>query len=411
MLADRVTIVTPGPVAMSDRVRDACGAQARYHHQPAFRTAFRDTETLVAKVLRTRHEVVLLPAEAIGGLEAAAQALVCPGTPVLNLVSGVFGAGMSKLLKTLGADLHELTAAYDDVVAPDAVARYLDEHPGIKLLVMTHCETPSGTLADCGTIGPIARDRGVLTLVDCVSSVGGVEFDTDRWGIDVAVTGPQKCLAGPTGYSLIAVSDPAWAMMEQNSCAPHRYLSLPGWRAHRRQGSFAFTPFAGALYGLQAACEQFLEDGHYTVFDRTRRAADIFRAGITAMGLPQWPRTPGIAAPCVTAIRVPDSITPGSIQDLALQRCGVQISLGYGAGPIIRVGHMGEALYGLVPVDAVIAVGHALAKLKFLDPDRVGDGVTAALQEMDSVPGPRDVSPPLPFQADAWPVGRLRSQL
>ena len=114
---------------------------------------------------------------------------------MLNLVSGVFGKGMGYWLKDFGAELHELEVPYNDSVDPADVQGYLDEHPEIELLTVVHSETPSGTLHDLAAIGPIARAHGVMTLVDCVSSLGGIEFRTDDWQVDVAVAAAQKCLA------------------------------------------------------------------------------------------------------------------------------------------------------------------------------------------------------------------------
>ena len=138
--------------------------------------------------------------EAVLGLEAAGRGLVQPGTPVLNLVSGVFGKGMGYWLKDFGAELHELEVPYNDSVDPADVERYLDEHPEIEVLTVVHSETPSGTLHDVAAIGPMAHGRGVLTIVDCVSSLGGIEFRTDDWQIDIAVAAAQKCLGGPPGH-------------------------------------------------------------------------------------------------------------------------------------------------------------------------------------------------------------------
>src|SRR5205814_2139724 len=82
---------------------------------------------------------------------------------------------------------------------PADVERYLDEHPGIELVTVVHSETPSGTVCDVSAIGPIAHAHGALTLIDCVSSLGGIPFSTDERQLDVCVAGAQKCLGGPPG--------------------------------------------------------------------------------------------------------------------------------------------------------------------------------------------------------------------
>src|SRR2546423_12172971 len=196
--------LSAGPVTASPRVLAALGSPLVYHYDPAFLEAFRRTEMKLAQIFLTGNDVLLMQGEAVLGLEAAARGLVQPGTPVLNLVQGVFGKGMGYWLKDFGAELHELEVPYNDAVDPADVERYLDEHPGIELVTVVHSETPSGTLCDVSAIGPIARAHGALTLVDCVSSLGGVELRTDGGQLGVRVARPPKGLRGAPRASLLS---------------------------------------------------------------------------------------------------------------------------------------------------------------------------------------------------------------
>jgi pyridoxamine--pyruvate transaminase len=275
-----------GPTTLSARTLAALGSPVTYHYDPVFLAAFRRTEAKVGRVFGTRNEIILLQGEAVLGLEAAARSLVRPGMPVLNLVSGVFGKGMGYWLKGFGAELHELEVPYNEAVTPEAVEEFLDAHPEIELLCAVHSETPSGTFQDCSRIGPAARSRGVLTLIDCVSSLGGMTFEPDTWQLDVCVAGPQKCLGGPPGMSLLAVSPRAWAAIERNPAAPRAsFLSLLDRRDQwHGQGQFPYTPSVSDLHGVEAACDQVLEEGIPASIARHEAAAAACRAGVTAMG-------------------------------------------------------------------------------------------------------------------------------
>jgi pyridoxamine--pyruvate transaminase len=371
--------LSAGPSPASARTLAALGSPITDDHDPVFLDAFRRTEALVGQVFRTGNEIILMQGEAILGLEAAARALVRPGMPVLNLVSGVFGKGMGYWLKAFGAQLHELETAYDDAIDPAAVAAYLDEHPEIELLSVVHCETPSGTFNDCAAIGPIARSRGVLTLVDCVASLGGMPFDTDAWQLDVCVAGPQKCLAGPSGMSLVAVSAPAWAAIEANPAAPRAsFLSLLDWReSWHGRGQFPYTPSASEVHGVAAACDQLLAEGLSAAAARHAAAARACRAGVAAMGLRIWPAREDVAAASVTAIAMPGGLDHQAVRDHARARYGVMLADGQGAGNLVRIGHMGPTASGLNPVIGLMALGRSLADLGV--PVRTGDGVEAAL--------------------------------
>src|SRR5439155_5518136 len=263
LMRDPGFTLSAGPVMASPRVLAALGSPITYHYDPAFLEAFRRTERKLAEIFRTENDILLMQGEAVLGLEAAARSLVKEGTPVLNLVQGIFGKGMGYWLKDFGAELHELEVPHNDAVEPADVERYLQEHPEIELVTLVHSETPSGTLCDAAAIGASARAHGALTLVDCVSSLGGIPFRTDEWQLDVCVAGPQKCLAGPPGMSLMTVNEAAWDRIRSNPQAPRAsFLSMLDWKEQWLDGDkFPFTPSVSDVHGVEAACDELLEEG------------------------------------------------------------------------------------------------------------------------------------------------------
>jgi pyridoxamine--pyruvate transaminase len=372
--------LSAGPTMAYPEVLAAQGRQITYHYDPAFIELFRRTEHKVGELFLTQNDVLLMQGEAVLGLEAAGRGLVHPGTPVLNLVSGVFGKGMGYWLKDFGAELHELEVPYNDSVDPAEVERYLDEHPEIELLTVVHSETPSGTLHDVAAIGPIAHSRGVLTIVDCVSSLGGIEFRTDDWQIDVAVAAAQKCLGGPPGITLMTVSDAAWDRIRANPSAPRAsFLSMLDWKEQWIDGDkFPFTPSVVDMHGIEACCDVVLAEGLDASIARHELCGRAARAGVRAMGLELWPRSDEVTAACVTAITVPDGLTDIQVRSHCRERYGVMISGGQGAGNLVRIGHMGPTARSLYPVVGLLAVGRTFADLGV--PVKVGDGAEAALE-------------------------------
>ncbi|MDH4104413.1 MAG: alanine--glyoxylate aminotransferase family protein, partial [Thermoleophilia bacterium] len=288
--------------------------------------------------------------------------------------------GMGYWLKDFGAELHELEVPYNDSVDPVDVERYLDEHPKIDLLTVVHSETPSGTQHDLAAIGPIARAHGVMTIVDCVSSLGGIEFRTDDWQVDVAVAAAQKCLGGPPGITLMTVTDAAWERIRANPAAPRAsFLSMLDWKEKwLDDGVFPFTPSVVDMHGIEACCDELLEEGLDSSIARHDLAARACRAGVKAMGLELWPRNEEVTAACVTAIAVTEELTDIQVRAHCRERYGVMISGGQGAGNLVRIGHMGPTANSLYPVVGLSAVGRTLADLGVQV--KLGDGVEAALE-------------------------------
>ena len=368
-----------GPTAATARTLAALGSPIIYHYDPVFLDAFRRTEAKVGQLFRTKNEIILMQGEAVLGLEAAARSLVRPGMPVLNLVSGVFGKGMGYWLTGFGAELHELEVPYNDSLDPGDVDRFLDGHPEIELVTVVHSETPSGTLNPVAEIGPIAKRHGALTLVDCVSSLGGIPIWPDEWQLDVCVAGPQKCLAGPPGMSLMAVSEDAWTAIRKNPAAPRAsFLSMLDWKEQWLEaGKFPFTPSVVDVHGVEAACDEILNEGLEASFDRHEQAAATCRAGARAMGIELWPASEAVSAACVTALTVPNGLTDTQVRDHCRARYGVMISAGQGAGNLVRIGHMGPTARSLYPVVGLAAIGRTLVDLGASV--RIGDGIETAL--------------------------------
>jgi pyridoxamine--pyruvate transaminase len=372
--------LSAGPTWAYPEVLAAQAKQITYHYDPAFIELFRRTERRVAELLLTTNDILLMQGEAVLGLEAAARGLVQPGTPALNLASGVFGKGMGYWLKDFGADLHELEVPYNDSVDPADVERYLDEHPEIELLTVVHSETPSGTLHDVAAIGPMAHARGVLTIVDCVSSVGGIEFRTDDWQVDIAVAAAQKCLGGPPGITLMSVSDAAWERMKANPNAPRAsFLSMLDWKEQWIDGEkFPFTPSVVDMHGIEACVDVVLGEGLDASIARHDLCARAGRAGVRASGLELWPRSEEITAACVTAIAVPNGLTDVQVRAHCRERYGVMISGGQGAGNLVRIGHMGPTARPAFTIVGVAAVARTFGDLGVAV--KVGDGVEAAME-------------------------------
>jgi pyridoxamine---pyruvate transaminase len=361
--------LTAGPTMASPRVLAALGSPIIFDYDPVFLQLFKESERLLGELYRTRNDVVLMQGEAVLGLEASARALVRPGMRCLNLVSGVYAAWFGDWLREYGAEVHELKVPYDEAVDPEAVAASLADHGPIELVSVVHSETPSGIENPLNEIGPMAHEHGAMVLADVVSSLGGTELLIDEWKIDLAVAGPQKCLAGPPGMSLITVSPDAWDAMESNPSAPRgSFLSLLDWKHRWIDGgrvAFPYTPSVSDLNGVHAALSELLDEGLDATIARHRLAARATRAGAKALGLELWPRSEAHAANCVTAVRTPGGVAVPELLAHVRERYGVMLSGGYGElkERLFRLGHMGPASRSLYPLVAVAALGRGLADL------------------------------------------------
>ncbi|MBA2276587.1 MAG: alanine--glyoxylate aminotransferase family protein [Chloroflexia bacterium] len=373
-----------GPVDVAAKTLRALSQPVLYHYDPAFIDLFARTCELLRQVYRTRYDVVIMQAEAILGLEAAAASIIRPGDTVLNLVSGVFGKWFEDFIRRYGGEPIELAVPFNEAIDPADVQAALERHPEISVLSVVHSETPSGTINPVREIGRVAKEHGVITIVDTVSGLGSELLSPEEWGIDIAVAGPQKCLSGPPGLSLLAVSPDAWARME-NRTDPLRgsFLSILDWKATwLEQRRFPYTPSVSEIYALESTLRQTVEEGVEAVIARHQMIARACRVAVKALGLELWPAREAIAAPCCTAVHLPDGVTDEALRGTMRDRYGVMISGGYGelAGKLFRLGHMGIAAHPTTLIAQLGVLERSLADLGH--PIAFGAGVGAALAEL-----------------------------
>ena len=376
--------LTAGPTAATPRTLQALGQPILFDYDPVFLEKFRELERKVAELMRSSQDIVLMQGEAVLGLEAAARALTRPGMKALNLVSGVYAAWFGDWLREYGADVVEVRVPYDEAVEAASVQQALEDHPDVELVAVVQSETPSGIHNPIAEIAPAVEQAGALLLVDAVSALGCEEVLVDEWGIDVCVAGPQKCLAGPPGMSLMSISPAAWEAMERNPNAPRgSFLSLLDWKERwvdTDRTKFLYTPSVVDVNGVHSVVDQVLEEGLDRCIARHQAAARAVRAGVQAMGLELWPRREDYAAGCVTAVRVPEGVSRAAALEHIRERYGVMLSGGYGelADKLFRIGHMGPAADSLNPVVGVSALGRGLKDLGC--EVQIGAGVEAALE-------------------------------
>lgn len=379
--------LTTGPVNCYPEVLSALGKPVLYDYDPAFMAYYENVTRKLAKALNSNDMPIVLQGEPVLGLEAAAHSLVAPEDAVLNLASGVYGAGYGEWLKPRAKDFHEIRVAYNDVIDPEAVDAFLSAHPEITLVAVCHHDTPSGTINPIQDIGQVVRKHGALFVVDSVSAWAGVEVDIDACCIDLLVTGPNKCLGCPPALSILTVSDRAWDKMASNPAAPRAsILSILDWKdAWKATEPFPFTPSVSEIYGLEAGIDRYLAEGPENVWVRHAKTAKAMRAGIKAMGLDLWAVSEDIASPTCTSIKLPDGVDETALRSLMKEAYGVVISSGRAEtfNKLVRVGHMGPTAYPLYTILALTALGGALGQL--LDkPFDIGSAVTAAETVMRS---------------------------
>jgi aspartate aminotransferase-like enzyme len=388
----RAILMIPGPTEMPFPVIQALNQPPAIQYDRTFDEAVLEpTTSALRDVFQTRHEVFLLPGSGRTALEAGAVSVIEPGDRVLVVGAGQFGLLMREIMARVGADLTELTV---ELGRPLDLERLAAEARRIrpKAITLVHNETSTGTTYPAAEVGRIARDVDALFLLDTVSSLAGIDVRTDEWGVDLCMTGSQKCLAAPLGLALVSVSPRAWDAMERRRRKATSYAyDLLRWKelwvpesrgGHVKPGAPRRQPVSIPTHltaAMAAAVRLVLDEGLDHRFRRHEVAAAALRAGLHAMQLEMFP-DPSVWSNTVSCVRTPQDVEPEAVVSRMRDDYGILIGTGLAElrTTTLRIGTMGIVASPQYVLPTLSALELALRDLGFkADP---GAGVAAGQQ-------------------------------
>jgi cysteine desulfurase / selenocysteine lyase len=79
--------------------------------------------------------------------------------------------------------------------------------PQTRLIALSHCSNVTGTIQPVVEIGRIARQAGVVFLLDAAQSAGLVDIDVNEFMVDLLAVPGHKGLFGPQGTGVLYVAE------------------------------------------------------------------------------------------------------------------------------------------------------------------------------------------------------------
>ena len=190
----------PGPTEIPWRIARSMMRPSMAHYDPEFNIGVLDlTLQELRRVFQIKNEVVALPGSGRVAVESAITSIIEPGDRVLSVVCGVFVRWMKEIVETIGGEAVEFPVEWGQPIDLARVEETLSKGD-FKALTVVHNESSTGTMYPLDEIGQMAKGSGVLYVVDGVSSLGGVNIETDNGNIDSLATASQKCLCAPAGW-------------------------------------------------------------------------------------------------------------------------------------------------------------------------------------------------------------------
>jgi alanine-glyoxylate transaminase/serine-glyoxylate transaminase/serine-pyruvate transaminase len=380
-MSDQNPVFIPGPTNIPDRLRAAMNVQTRDHRAPDFVETFAPVLEETKKVFGTAEgKIIIFPASGTGGWEAAIANTLSPGDKILVARYGMFSHKWIDMCQRHGLDVHIVECAWGSGAPAEKFEEILsaDSSHEIRAVLVTHNETATGVKSDIAAVRSAMNASGhpAMMFVDCVSSLGSMPFEMDKWGVDIAVSGSQKGFMLTTGMAILAVSPKAISAME-TAKLPRTFFDFRDMMKANASGGFPYTPPLQLIYGMRESLKMLFEEGLDNVYARHHRLAEGVRRAVSAWDLKLVAETPDLYSDTVSAIYVPTDFDSNALTAHAFNRYGVSFGVGLGEmnGKAFRIGHLGS-LTDVMVLSGLATVEMAMADLDY--PIELGSGVAAA---------------------------------
>ena len=339
----------PGPSDVYPEVLAAMARPTIGHLDPAFVEFMDGLNERLRYTFQTKNTVTLpISAPGSAGMECCMVNLLEPGDEVVIAINGVFGMRLLENARRCGANPVTVEFEWGTPVDPGKVEDVLKAHPNAMALAFVHSETSTGVRSDAETLCKLARQYDCLSIVDAVTTLGGIELRVDDWGIDAIYSGTQKCLSAPPGLSPVSFSEAAMAKIKARKTPPQSWFLdmnlLTGYWGPGAKRAYHHTAPINSLYALDEALSILQREGLENSWDRHTGNYQLLRAGLEAMGLEFYVEA-GYRLPQLNAVKVPDGVDEAGVRGFLLSEFSLEIGAGLGplAGKIWRIGLMGAS--------------------------------------------------------------------
>jgi 2-aminoethylphosphonate--pyruvate transaminase len=301
-------LLTPGPLSTSKTVkaamlRDWCTWDDDYNLNVV--QQIRHKLVGLATSQPENFTSVLMQGSGSFGVESVLCSVLSSADKVLIIANGAYGDRMIQMAKVL--KLNYLAYSLPEISAPEVgtVKQLLEENPDVTHLAVVHCETTTGILNAVKEIVELAKRYGKITIVDAMSSFGGIPIDVEDWNIDFLISSANKCIQGVPGFSFIIAKTKLLEQCKGNA----RSLSLDlydQWQTMEKgNGKWRFTsPTHVVRAFLQAMYELENEGGIEKRFERYSQNQKTLVAGMRGLGF-ETLLPDSLHSPIITSFKSP----------------------------------------------------------------------------------------------------------
>jgi len=341
-------LLGPGPSTVAPSVYKALSTNTVGHLDPRFIEIMDEIKKLLRVAFKTQNDFCM-PISGTGSaaMETCFVNLITPGNKILIIQNGYFSVRMENMCQRLGANLDVLKFDWGKTADLNVVENKIKNN-NYDIVAVVHAETSTGVKNNVKEISSFLQSD-TLFLVDAVTSLGTIELDVDKWGIDAIYSCSQKGLSCPPGASPVSFSDKAIGIMKKREkMIPNWYLDvleiIKYWDGNQR--SYHHTAPINMMYALYQGLQDLVKEGVDNAWERHLRVHHYLEIGLNDLGL-KFLVDKDSRLPSLNAIVIPEGIDDITIRSTLLNSYDIEIGGGLGpfAGKVWRIGLMGYSAH------------------------------------------------------------------
>lgn len=333
-------LFTPGPTSIHPEILKAMSTEMLNHRSEPFRELLRRVRAKSRQLLAAKFgRVFFMTSSSTGCMEASVRCLV--NKAVLHTTQGYFSENWHRLSRGNQVPCEALAKQWGEGIHPEELDAALKTGK-FDMVAFTHCETSTGVMNPLEEIAAVVRKYpDVLFVVDAVSTLGGIDIQPEKLGIDLLFAGIQKCLGCPPGFTMVYVGDRALERATKKTGRGY-YFDLVRYREFDDKDETTETPSVCHFFALDKSLERLLAEGRDKRFAKHVELANLVRSWGLERGFELFPEK-GYESISVTCFRNTRKIDVFKLND-ELAKHGYMISEGLGPirGKTFRIAHMGE---------------------------------------------------------------------
>lgn len=245
------------------------------------------THQAIARLIGCAREEIALMESATRAWDLAFYSIPFkPGDRVLTAMAeyGSNYIAYLQIAQKTGAIIEAIPNDEHGQISIDALRQMIDER--VKLIAITHVPTSGGLVNPAAEVGKIAREHGILYLLDACQSVGQMPINVEAIGCDMLSATGRKYLRAPRGTGFLYIRSsvldqlepPMLNMDAATWVAPDRYELSPGMD---RFESFEYS--VATRVGLGVAVDYALQWGLEIIWRRVRDLAYTLRTQLSTI--------------------------------------------------------------------------------------------------------------------------------